>query len=179
MGRSGGGGVNALAVSTAAAGAFLIWTGIRNVGIVDGLRALTSGKLPAQGPQVVTPVGTSVGAAGGGGALAAAARRYIGRPYVWGASGPDSFDCSGLITRCLRDVGKPVRRLYSGDFFGWSGATTIDRGQLAAGDLVLWPGHCGIATGPKTLIHAPSAGRTVTEASIWWTPAPVLRRVKW
>lgn len=183
-----GGGVNALAVTTAAAGAFLIWTGIRNVGVVDGLRAITSGKLPEQGAQVGASLGTAVGdavpkvvdAIGGKGAqLAAAARRYIGKPYRWGASGPDAFDCSGLITRALRDVGKNVRRLYSADLLVWSGATTIQRDQLAAGDLVCWVGHCGIAVSSTRLIHAPSAGRDVVEAPIWWTPAPVLRRVKW
>lgn len=114
-----------------------------------------------------------------GGAIVAAARRYAGRPYRWGATGPDAFDCSGLVWRALTEAGISHRRLTSHGYRAWSAATTVPRDQAAPGDLVCYVGHIGIMTGPGRMIHAPRPGAVVHERDIYSGPGgPVYRRVR-
>lgn len=201
----GSGGVPGLAVALATVGGFFVYIGLRNVPIVEGLRELVKGKTPTPRPttpgtippELLPDTGQLAGNGGGGGgaggggsgnAIADAARRYIGNPYVWGGAVPTQaggpgMDCSGLVTWVLvHDIG--LKNLPSSThtttlpFLAWSGASTIARDQCAAGDLVCWTGHIGIATGRDTMIHAPDIGQTVKESTIWNIPAPTIRRVK-
>jgi cell wall-associated NlpC family hydrolase len=124
--------------------------------------------------------GVAEGGTATGAQVAQAAARYLGLPYRFGSAGPDAFDCSGLVTWVLhRDMGIQLpsnRHTVSGQFFVWSGARTLPRDQCAAGDLVCWTGHIGIATSRTDMIHAPGAGRPVQRSRIWGTPAPTIRR---
>jgi cell wall-associated NlpC family hydrolase len=191
-------GVSGLAVALATAGGILILSAIRNQGITDAIRDImgkrpigTSGK--KTGPSIKdvqtvldTAASTPISGAAAG-ALSAAiayrivetARAQIGKPYIFGAAGPDAFDCSGLVTYCLKAAGVDDKRRFTQDYLVWTGATTVPRDQCRSGDLVCWTGHIGIATSNSSMIHAPTAGDVVKEAKIWDAPvAPVIRRIK-
>lgn len=99
------------------------------------------------------------------------ARNQIGKPYVWGAEGPDSFDCSGLVTYCYREalgvtVGHWTITQYSDPQF----ITVSSVDELSAGDIILdggsAPSHVGIYTGNGTVIHAPTFNDYVREVSL-------------
>ncbi|MES2211432.1 MAG: NlpC/P60 family protein [Chloroflexota bacterium] len=176
-------GVDGVAVGVVGVGAFLLWTGVKNVGIVDGLRDITSGRVPTEGPQtpaVPTTSGgsSSVGANGFGAVIVAGARAQIGKPYKWAKAGPDSFDCSGLVSYVLiNNCGLKIRRMYTAEFYVWSGATTVARSEIQPGDLVCWPSHIGIAVGGDQMINAAHSGTLVREQKIWSPPVPIIRRV--
>ena len=91
----------------------------------------------------------------------AIAKRYIGRPYVWGASGPGSFDCSGFTMFVYAQVG--VRLPHSSAAqIGYG--QRVSRANLAPGDLVFFYRpihHVGIYVGGGRFIHAPNSGSSV------------------
>lgn len=119
--------------------------------------------------------------------IVAAATRYDGVPYRWGGATPSGWDCSGMTTYVLHhDVGLNLpsnAHTTSQVFYVWSGAATIPRSQCQAGDLVCWPSHIAIATGPDTCIGAENPSRgTVTGPISQMGPGGgetyVIRRVK-
>jgi len=201
-----GGGINGLAVTVTAGGLLLVYSGIKNVPVVEGLREIARGRIPTPTPPKVSDIkyvpavigaaggasstgGTGSGSDGGigGGSksgvdIANAARKHLGAPYKFGATGPAAFDCSGLVVYVLRtDLGMPlpaaVRRVR--DFVRWPGAVTVPRDQTSAGDLVCWDFvHMGIAIDNTRMIHAPTWGQPVQIGTIWSNPAPIIRRVK-
>lgn len=184
---AGQGGISGVAVGTTVAGAFLLWTGIRNVPITEGLRDLVRGRVPTEGAQVsaagATAAGIAVGVAqqiGGnsGGAILTQARAQIGKPYVWGTEGPNTFDCSGLVHWSLNHAGIKAPRLTAAGYMAWSGAVTVPRATMQPGDLVCWGGHIGIAASDTTMIEAANRSVPVREGKIWAAPPPVIRRVK-
>ncbi len=111
-----------------------------------------------------TSSGISYGPAGGG---LGTAYSLIGSPYVYGATGPDSFDCSGLVCYCYgysrgRDTYSMIASLQS------TGSWKTSMSDLAVGDLVFTSeGHVGIYAGGGMMVHAPSPGRTVEQASVY------------
>lgn len=79
----------------------------------------------------------------------------IGKPYLWGACGPTSFDCSGLVSYCL--CGEYGRRLgTTHTFYYWDRVTTPLPGDICTN----W-GHCGIYIGDGLMIHAPNSNESV------------------
>lgn len=82
------------------------------------------------------------------------AHAEIGKPYAWGAVGPSSYDCSGLVSYCL--TGKHVRLGTTGTFMGWSTSQ-----KREPGDVVVNSHHTGLYIGDGKMIHAPRAGKTV------------------
>lgn len=110
-------------------------------------------------------------ASGGASALISVASSKIGSPYVWGAKGPNSFDCSGFVYWCLNQVG--VRQSYITSS-GWRSVdryTKISRfSDLRAGDIVVVKGHVGIVAGGGTVIDASSGNGKVVHRSLgsWW-----------
>jgi cell wall-associated NlpC family hydrolase len=92
----------------------------------------------------------------------------IGKPYVYGATGPDSFDCSGLTMSAYRSAGITIPRLSDAQY--WWGAK-VPAGQEQPGDLVFFnyqpghsgPAHVGIVYNPAegTMIVAPHTGANV------------------
>lgn len=97
---------------------------------------------------------------GASGAVAAALSRQ-GDPYVWGASGPSSFDCSGLVAWAYGQVGISLPH-YSGAQY--SDGTHISMSQLQPGDLVFPsdPGqHVAIYVGNGEIVEAPYTGASV------------------
>ncbi|MEU9793267.1 NlpC/P60 family protein [Streptomyces sparsogenes] len=93
------------------------------------------------------------------------ARDQLGKPYVWGGTGPRGFDCSGLTMRAWQAAGVRLpRTTWSQRYAGK--ATT--RAALRPGDLVLayGDGHVALYIGGGKVIHAPGSGRTVTVAPL-------------
>jgi len=89
----------------------------------------------------------------------------LGRPYVWGAAGPNTFDCSGLVQAAFRSAGIDLPRTTH-TIIGRG--TSVSRGALQRGDLV-WPssGHIGIYLGNGKIIHAPQPGDVVKISTLW------------
>lgn len=109
-------------------------------------------------------------ASGGGGAselLSNAVKYGTGKPYVWGATGPDSFDCSGLVQYTLKQMGKSFPH-YSGDQFNASNSV----GTPKSGDLAFFGGggsqHVGIYAGNGKMFSAmsPSSNPNIGYANI-------------
>lgn len=124
--------------------------------------------------------GSSSGGSSGGGvihnssgvsSLIAVAQSKIGCPYVWGAKGPNSFDCSGFVYWCLNQVGVKQSYLTSSGWRNVGRYTKISNfSDIQAGDIVVVRGHVGIAAGGGTVIDASSSnGRVVHRGlSSWW-----------
>jgi peptidoglycan DL-endopeptidase CwlO len=93
-------------------------------------------------------------------AVANAAQSKVGSPYVWGATGPSSFDCSGLVQWAYKQAGKSVPRT-SYDQVG--GGTSVSKANLQPGDVVAFYGaeHVGIYIGNGRVVHAPTEGENV------------------
>jgi hypothetical protein len=112
-----------------------------------------------------TSGGTPTGNAVTGGQIAAEAKDFLGDPYVWGAAGPTSFDCSGLVQYTLGQLGIQAPRT-SQDQWGW--VKRVPAKDATVGDLVFFtgsdppsPGHVGIIVGPGKMIDAPYTGANV------------------
>ena len=87
------------------------------------------------------------------------AKSALGKPYVWGAVGPNAFDCSGLVGFCL--TGKYKRTYTSSSFAGLPEVS-----DPRPGDVCYRPGHVGIYVGNGQMIHAPHTGSVVKYASV-------------
>ncbi|WP_233359094.1 C40 family peptidase [Thermomonospora amylolytica] len=85
-----------------------------------------------------------------------------GKPYLWGATGPAAYDCSGLVQRAWRRAGVKIPRVTHDQYRAIR--KKVPRSRLRPGDLVLFNGlrHVGMYVGRGRFVHAPRAGRTVT-----------------
>lgn len=105
---------------------------------------------------------------GRAGAAVAYAESKIGDPYVWGAQGPNAFDCSGLTSAAWAAAGVQIPRTSEEQFYGLS--RFYDSSQLQPGDLVFFegdpPGHVAIYVGDDMVIHAPNSSTVVQYASL-------------
>ena len=97
---------------------------------------------------------TTSGTNANGGSIVSRAYSQRGKPYVWGACGPNSFDCSGFVSYCL--TGSYSRLGTTLTFMGW---TRVSNPQ--PGDVVTTATHCGIYIGNGQMIHAPHTGDVV------------------
>ena len=110
-------------------------------------------------------LGNAPPASGRAGAALAAAQAELGKPYVYGATGPSSFDCSGLTSFAYAQAGVSISRTtYSQANAG----TRIGMSQLAPGDLVFFNGleHVGLYAGNGRILHAPHTGAVVRYESM-------------
>ncbi|WP_406317503.1 C40 family peptidase [Streptomyces sp. NBC_00118] len=88
----------------------------------------------------------------------------LGKPYVWGAEGPGSYDCSGLTSRAWSAAGRPIPRTSQEQ---WKQLKHIDIKDMRPGDLIIYFGdasHVGMYIGDGAIVHAPRPGRNVTVA---------------
>lgn len=94
-----------------------------------------------------------------GNSVVSRAYSQLGKPYKWAAVGPNSFDCSGLVSYCL--TGSYSRLGTTGTFMGW---TRVSNPQ--PGDICVNSHHCGIYIGGGQMIHAPQTGDVVKVSSV-------------
>ena len=97
---------------------------------------------------------TTSGTNANGGSIVSRAYSQLGKPYVWGACGPNSFDCSGFVSYCLTGAIAVIGTTLT--FMGW---TRVSNPQ--PGDVVTTATHCGIYIGNGQMIHAPHTGDVV------------------
>jgi peptidoglycan DL-endopeptidase CwlO len=115
-------------------------------------------------PQVMAPnqaVATAI----------AYAEEQLGKPYQWGATGPDAFDCSGLVMMAYRAAGIDIARTSQ---VQWTTEQRIPASQVQPGDLVFFagsdgtptsPGHVGLVIGNGQMIEAYATGFPIRIAS--------------
>lgn len=130
----------------------------------------SGGKKPSGGSSSGSS-GTSTVSGSGVSALISVASSKLGAPYVYGAKGPNAFDCSGFIYWCLNQVG--VRQSYLTSS-GWRNVgkytkiTSFD--SLQPGDIIVVNGHVGIVANGGTVIDASSSNGKVVHRGLssWW-----------
>lgn len=103
--------------------------------------------------------GNSGGSYEGGSDAVSRAYACLGAPYVWGAVGPSSYDCSGLVSYCLS--GSHSRIFTSSSLMGYSAVS-----NPSPGDVCVKSGHCGIYIGGGQMIHAADYGIGVIVGSV-------------
>jgi cell wall-associated NlpC family hydrolase len=103
--------------------------------------------------------------AGSAGTAVRFAYGAIGKPYVYAASGPNGYDCSGLTAAAWEAAGKSMPHNAA---MQWNAVAHISSSQLQAGDLVFYSGlgHVAIYVGGGQVIHAPQPGEYVKLASV-------------
>ncbi len=124
-----------------------------------------------------------------GGVAAAAALSKQGTPYVWGAKGPDRFDCSGLTQWAWAQAGV---RLGPDTYSQVSQGVPVAPGDVRAGDLIFpkddfdsrGPGHVQLAISPTEVVHAPQTGDVVRvapmpSAYVARRPVPPAAEIPW
>lgn len=102
------------------------------------------------------------------------ALRQLGKPYEWGAEGPNTYDCSGLTWDAYRTVGVKLPRVAADQY---NATTKISEKGLLPGDLLFfgppgpWAGisHMGMYIGNGKMVQAPSTGDVVKISTPWWS----------
>jgi len=115
-------------------------------------------------PDVVLPEATNVETT----ALRAALTQR-GAPYLWGAAGPDDYDCSGLVVWAYAQEGISLPH-YTGAL--WNDGEHISRNDLEPGDLVFFGSnidHVGFYIGNGLMVDAPHSGSVVRVEQVWWS----------
>jgi peptidoglycan DL-endopeptidase CwlO len=98
------------------------------------------------------------------------AKAQLGKPYVWGATGPSSYDCSGLTQAAWRAAGVALPRTTYDQV---NAGTPVSEDRLQPGDLVFFysdVSHVGIYVGNGKIIHAPKPGDVIQYAPMDWMP---------
>jgi len=131
-------------------------------------------------PVQQAPVGPGGGSSGGGGTpppvykgptntqaekVVAFVYAQIGKPYVFGASGPDSYDCSGLTSAAWASVGISIPRTSQEQ---WAGLPHVPTSDMQPGDILVFngAGHVGIYVGGGMMIDAPHTGLDVQKVAL-------------
>jgi len=133
--------------------------------------ASTPARRPAQGTtehavQADEPTSAPPAVRASAGKAVATARAQIGKPYEWGASGPGSFDCSGLTMYAWNSAGVSLPHSSRAQF---SSLPHVSRAQIQPGDLLFYGNpihHVGIYEGGGMMINAPETGEFVRRNSI-------------
>lgn len=133
---------------------------------------------PAPPPPPPPPSGS-----GGAERAIAFAKSQLGDPYVWGAAGPDTWDCSGLMLGAWGSAGVYLPHYSVAQYYA---GTPISVGDLRPGDLVFWGTtsspesihHVAMYIGDGMIIHAPRTGRPVEiDSMYYWIPPNFFARV--
>ena len=101
--------------------------------------------------------------------LVSLAKSKLGCKYVWGATGPNTFDCSGLTSWCHKQVGISIPRTSLEQS---KGGKSVSKSNLQPGDLLFWKttsaevGHVGMYVGNNQFIHAPNKSKPVKYDSL-------------
>ncbi|MDS1270096.1 C40 family peptidase [Lipingzhangella sp. LS1_29] len=128
------------------------------VTVVAGLGLANAGATAAS---TAPPTQPTVAASDVASGAVSHARSRVGAPYRFGASGPNSFDCSGLVQWSYAQAGHSLPRTTSSQV---SRGSAVSRSQLRQGDLLFFyssRSHVGIYVGGDRMVHAPSSGGQV------------------
>ncbi len=99
------------------------------------------------------------------------AEQQLGKPYLWGGTGPDAFDCSGLVMMAYRTAGINIARTSEAQ---WATEQRVPASQVQPGDLVFFagsdgtitsPGHVGLVIGNGKMIEAYATGFPIRVSS--------------
>ncbi|WNI21034.1 NlpC/P60 family protein [Streptomyces sp. ITFR-16] len=90
-----------------------------------------------------------------------------GKKYVWGAEGPQTFDCSGLTLRAYQQIGITLPRTSSRQA---AAVKKVSASNRSAGDLMHWPGHVGIYAGGGKVWNASRSRGEVALVNVWGSP---------
>jgi cell wall-associated NlpC family hydrolase len=143
----------------------------------------------AAGSPAAVPAGPAAAGQGGlvsrpagsvkiAGTVIAYAEAQIGKPYLWGGTGPDAFDCSGLVMMAYRAAGITIARTSQDQ---WKTEPHIPASQAGPGDLVFFaggdgtaaaPGHVGLVIGNGRMVEAYATGFPVRIASYGLASSP-------
>lgn len=120
----------------------------------------------------LAPINRDEGSTEAGMAAVSWARQQLGKPYVWGASGPSSFDCSGLTSQSwLNGGGITLWRTAESQY---NTLPHVDKTAMQPGDLIFWgtsPSnvyHVAIYSGNGMMVEAPKPGAVVVEVPVRW-----------
>ncbi|MET9077331.1 NlpC/P60 family protein [Streptomyces sp. NPDC004232] len=105
------------------------------------------------------------------------ARAQIGKPYVWGATGPGSYDCSGLTQAAWKAAGVALPRTTYDQV---NAGTTVSLADARPGDLIFFYddiSHVGLYIGNGMMIHAPKPGAYVREESVYYGGESIIHSV--
>ena len=131
---------------------------------------------PAPSPSPSPAPSPPPASSGGASQAIAFAKAQIGEPYVWGASGPGSWDCSGLTMKAWASAGRFLPHWSVGQY---QATSHISSSQLRPGDLLFWGSssssssihHVAMYLGGGMMIHAPRTGQNVQIVSMYyWIP---------
>lgn len=132
----------------------------------------TESSAAATAPQVST--GAAASAAGQ--AAMGVAMAQVGKPYVWGATGPNAFDCSGLMVYSFAQAGVSLPRTSYGMM---SVGTAVSQSEMQPGDLIIsyGGGHVGMYIGNGMMVHAANESIGVEVTSLAYYSITTVRRV--
>jgi cell wall-associated NlpC family hydrolase len=122
------------------------------------------------GNVTTTPIAYTGPTSSQAGKAVAYAYAQLGKPYVWGATGPDSFDCSGLMYAAWQSAGLTLPRTTYDE---WASLPHIPLSDIQPGDLILYNGesHVAMYVGDGYIIDAPHTGAVVEklpESTSWY-----------
>ncbi len=115
---------------------------------------------------------TAAAATGPAGTAIAYARAQLGKPYEWGGTGPDAYDCSGLVWAAYQSAGVDIPRTSEAQ---WAGLPHVPPADVRPGDLVFFPGsdgtftapgHVALVIGGGQMIQAYAAGTPIEISSL-------------
>jgi cell wall-associated NlpC family hydrolase/LysM repeat protein len=98
------------------------------------------------------------------------AKAQVGKPYVYGATGPNSYDCSGLTQAAWRAAGIHIPRTSQAQ---WHGLHRVDKADIRIGDLVVYYGgasHIALYIGGGKVVEAPRPGRSIRISKMYSQP---------
>jgi len=154
-----------------------------------GTGACTNATAPLAGATTTIPAGFSLPAGTPTPVVGAVdyALAQLGKPYIWGGTGPAGYDCSGLVMMAYASVGISLPRTTYAQVY--AGTPVYSPSQLAPGDLIFTegsdpgpdgaPGHVGMYLGQGLVIDAPSTGHPIeiTPLSSWLPQIVAIRRI--
>jgi len=130
----------------------------------------------ASSPTAPSPTAPVVNASGRGAKALAFAKSQLGKPYRFGATGPNAYDCSGLTGAAWRAAGVTLSRTSQAQFHN---GRSVSKAELQPGDLVFFYSgisHVGLYAGNGMLIHAPRPGKGVQYIKMKYMPFAGARR---
>lgn len=139
----------------------------------DVLNLPSGGSIPSTPPTTSKPPTTTPSSSAFGERMTDEALKHVGKPYVWGASGPNTFDCSGLIVYSYAKAGRTIPRYAS--WMMADRATRVSKSNMKVGDLVFFyspVSHVGIYMGNDKFVHAANSRTGVITSRLSTYSAP-------